>query len=97
MIASFADKATEDIFNGVNSTAARRRLPKGLWKVAFRKLDQVDSATVLNDLRVPPGNMLEALKAERFGQHSIRINDQYRICFEWTPNGAEQVEIVDYH
>ncbi len=97
MIESFADKATEDIFNGVNSTAARRLLPRELWRIAFRKLDQIDSATTLDDLRVPPGNRLESLKAERSGQYSIRINDQYRICFEWTVNGASGVEIVDYH
>lgn len=97
MIESFADKATEDIFNGDNTAAARKRLPRKLWDMAFRKLDQVDSATTLEDLRVPPGNRLEALKADREGQYSIRINDQYRICFEWTANGAGSVEIVDYH
>jgi len=97
MIESFADGATEDIFNGVNSTLARRRLPKNLWNVAFRKLDQIDSAMTVDDLRVPPGNKLEALKANRRGQYSIRINDQYRICFEWTSSGARSVEIVDYH
>jgi proteic killer suppression protein len=97
MIESFADKATEDIFNGANSAAARKLLPKALWKIAFRKLDQIDSATTLDDLRIPPGNRLEALKAERSGQYSIRINDQYRICFKWTQGGASLVEIVDYH
>jgi toxin HigB-1 len=97
VIESFADKATEDIFNGINSIEARRRLPKALWRVAFRKLDQLDSATQLDDLRVPPGNRLEALKGSRREQHSIRINDQYRICFEWTGPGAHNVEIVDYH
>lgn len=97
MIGSFADEATEDIFNGVNSMQARRRLPKALWNVAFRKLDQIDSAMTIDDLRVPPGNKLEALKADRRGQHSIRINDQYRICFVWMPSGASNVEIVDYH
>lgn len=97
MIESFADKATEDIFDGVNSTEARRLLPRDLWKIAFRKLDQIDSAITLEDLRIPPGNRLESLKAERSGQHSIRINDQYRICFEWTDGGAANVEIVDYH
>ncbi|CAN5245344.1 type II toxin-antitoxin system RelE/ParE family toxin [soil metagenome] len=97
MIESFADKATEDIFNGDNSTAARRLLPRELWKFTFRKFDQIDSATTLDDLRIPPGNRLEALKAERSGQHSIRINDQYRICFRWTQSGAVNVEIVDYH
>lgn len=97
MIESFADPGTEDIFNGVNSTEARRLLPRAVWKVAFRKLDQIDSAIQLDDLRVPPGNRLEALKGERAGQHSIRINDQYRICFEWKLNGPNNVEIVDFH
>jgi proteic killer suppression protein len=97
VIESFADKATEDIFNGVNSIEARRRLPRELWRIAFRKLDQIDSAAQLADLRIPPGNRLEALKGERSGQHSIRINDQYRICSEWTDAGACMVEIVDYH
>lgn len=97
MIASFADKAAEDIFNGINSVEARRLLPRDLWRVAFRKLDQLDSAVQLDDLKVPPGNHLEALKGDRVGQHSIRINDQYRICFAWTSSGASEVEIVDYH
>ena len=97
MIESFANAATEDIFNGVNSAEARRLLPRDLWKVAFRKLDQIDAATNLNDLRVPPGNRLESLKSDRAGQYSIRINNQYRICFEWTLRGANGVEIVDYH
>ncbi|MBX3292999.1 MAG: type II toxin-antitoxin system RelE/ParE family toxin [Acidobacteria bacterium] len=97
MIASFAGKATEDIFNGDNTTAARKLLPRQLWNTAFRKLDQVDSAVSLDDLRIPPGNRLEALKGERSGQYSIRINDQYRICFEWDQNNAANVEIVDYH
>ncbi len=97
MIESFADKATEDIFNGLNSTDARRRLPRELWRIAFRKLDQIDSAVQIEDLRVPPGNRLELLKGHRAGQHSIRTNDQYRICFEWTEIGTSGVEIVDYH
>jgi toxin HigB-1 len=97
MIDSFADRATEDIFNGVNSVEARRRLPRELWKIAFRKLDQIDSVIELEDLRVPPGNRLEALKSDRTGQYSIRINDQYRICFEWNASLASRVEIVDYH
>lgn len=96
MIESFADAATEDIFNGVRSAAARRRLPPALWPVAFRKLDQLDSAVALDDLRIPPGNHLESLKGDRRGQYSIRINGQYRICFKWTDAAAE-VEIVDYH
>jgi proteic killer suppression protein len=97
VIESFADKATEDIFNGVNSIEARRRLPRDLWRVAFRKLDQIDSAVQLDDLRVPPGNRLELLKGDRSGQQSIRINDQFRICFKWTDAGATMVEVVDYH
>jgi proteic killer suppression protein len=97
MIESFADQATEDIFNGVNSRAARQALPRDLWRVAFRKLDQIDSTVVLDDLNVPPGKRLEVLKCDRAGQHSIRINDQYRVCFLWTDSGAVNVEIVDYH
>jgi len=97
MIRSFKDTATEDIFNGINSKAARKACPQNLWKIAVRKLDQMDSAEVLDDLRIPPGNRLEALKGERQGQHSIRINDQYRICFVWTEAGPEEVEIADYH
>lgn len=68
-----------------------------LWKVAFRKLDLLDSVVSLKDLRVPPGNRLEALSKNREGQYSIRINDQYRICFTWTELGPAEVEIVDYH
>lgn len=97
MIASFANPATEDIFNGRNSALSRRLLPRDLSKIAYRKLDQINVALLLDDLRVPPGNRLEALQADRRGQHSIRINEQYRICFVWTASGAEQVEIVDYH
>ena len=97
MIASFANVATEDIFDGRNSADARRLLPRDLWKIAFRKLDQINVATALNDLRVPPGNRLEALRVDRKGQHSVRINDQYRVCFLWAESGAENVEIVDYH
>jgi len=66
-------------------------------RAALRKLRQLQVASCLADLRVPPGNRLEALKGDRVGQHSIRINDQYRLCFRWTPAGAEDVEIVDYH
>lgn len=97
VIQSFKNIGTEDIYNGRNSADARRLLPRSLWTVAARKLDQIDAAVVLDDLRVPPGNRLEALKADRTGQHSIRINDQYRICFRWSEPGAKEVEIVDYH
>jgi proteic killer suppression protein len=97
MIVGFRDQGVEDVFNGVDSRAAAKACPKAQWKVARRKLDQLDSATVLQDLRVPPGNRLEALSGGRQGQHSIRINDQYRICFAWTDAGPADVEIVDYH
>jgi proteic killer suppression protein len=97
MIRSFADQATEDIFNGKNSRAARRALPQQLVRVALRKLEQLDSVERLDDLRIPPGNRLEALKGDRVGQHSIRINEQYRVCFEWSDSGPDAVEVVDYH
>lgn len=97
MIASFANPATEDIFDGRNSADARRLLPRDLLKIAFRKLDQIDAAVSLDDLLIPRGNRLEALKGNRQGQYSIRINDRFRICFVWKETGAEDVEIVDYH
>lgn len=97
MIRSFKDTGTEDIFNGKNTKAARKICPSSIWKVAARKLDQVDSVTTLHELKIPPNNQLEALSGDRKGQHSIRINDQYRICFVWTTLGPDQVEIVDYH
>lgn len=97
MIRSFADKGTEDVFNGLNTKAARRTCPHELWAVAGRKLDQLDSVESLEELRIPPGNRLEALVGARRGQHSIRINERYRICFRWTSDGPSDVEIVDYH
>ena len=97
MIRSFRDSATEDLFNGSGSKAARQRLPQQLWRVAARKLDALDQAEALDDLRVPPGNRLELLKGDRADQHSIRINERYRICFRWTSAGPEDVEVVDYH
>jgi proteic killer suppression protein len=97
MILSFKDTGVEDVFNGINSSAARRTCPENLWKIAARKLDQLDSVSVLQELRIPPGNRLDALSGKRKGQYSIRINDQYRICFFWTEQGPDQVEIVDYH
>ena len=97
MIRSFANVGTEDIYDGRNSIDARRLLPRNVWKIAFRKLDQLDAAVSLDDMRVPPSNRLELLKADRAGQHSIRINDQYRICFVWSDMNAVNVEIVDYH
>ena len=97
MIISFADQATSDIFNGIESKLARKRLPIELWKSASRKLDQIDSVIVLDELKVPPGNRLEKLRGNRENQMSIRINDQYRICFTWSEAGAVNVEITDYH
>ena len=97
MIQSFKNTGTEDIFNGENTKGARKICPNSIWKIAARKLDQLDSVTALSELRIPPKNKLEALSGDRKGQHSIRINDQYRICFVWTDSGPDQVEIVDYH
>lgn len=95
MIHTFKNLGTEHIFNGKLSKVALKICPSSLWKVAARKLDQLDSAVVLDDLAVPPGNRLESLKGDRAGQYSIRINDQYRICFIWSDAG--DVEVVDYH
>ena len=97
VIESFANSATEDVYDGINSAEARRLLPRQLWKIAGRKLDQIEASVTLDDLRVPPGNRLELLRGNRDGQHSIRINEQYRICFLWTDSGAVNVEILDYH
>lgn len=97
MVRSFADPGTEDLFNGRDSRRARGTCPAGLWAVAVRKLDQLDSAGALEDLRAPPGNRLERLRGDRRGQHSIRINQQYRVCFRWEQSGPMDVEIVDYH
>ena len=97
MIVSFSDQATEDIFDGKRSKRARKACPAPLWKVAIRKLDQLNQAEFLDDLGSPPGNRLERLKGNRVGQHSIRINDQFRVCFVWTGSGPDNVEITDYH
>ena len=97
MIRSFHDQGTEDVFNRCRTKAARRTCPEALWRVAQRKLDQLNVAVSLTSLRIPPGNHLETLSKDRQGQHSIRINDQYRICFMWTDEGPERVEITDYH
>ena len=93
MIKTFRDKETETIFNRLLS----RKLPQNIQHLARRKLAILDAATELNALRVPPGNRLEALKGDRRGQHSIRINDQWRICFKWKAGDAYDVEIADYH
>ncbi len=93
----FADRGTRDLFNGIASKAARKALPSALLEKALDKLTLLDAAVSLDQLRIPPGNRLEALHGDRAGQHSIRINDQYRICFRWTAAGPVDVEIVDYH
>jgi len=93
MIRSFKDKEAEKVFKRQRSS----KLPEMLQRVTLRKLRMLNRAEHLNDLRVPPANRLEKLKGDRLGQHSIRINDQWRICFIWHDRDALQVEIVDYH
>ncbi len=93
MIGSFADEETRKIHGGISS----RVLPRDIQRVARRKLIYIDDAENLQDLLAPPGNRLEKLRGDRKGQYSIRINDQWRICFDWKNNRAENVEIVDYH
>ena len=93
MINSFNCKETENIFRRIFSC----RLPHDIQKIALRKLLIIDAATNMNDLRIPPSNHLEMLKGNRKGQYSIRINDQWRICFQWKSESAHNVEIVDYH
>jgi proteic killer suppression protein len=93
VIQSFADAETEKIFHGFVS----RRLPQNLQPVMHRKLVMLNAVAKLDDLRVPPGHRLEALKGGRKGQHSIRVNQQWRLCFRWTENGPADVETVDYH
>lgn len=93
MIASFKDSETEKIYNLTRS----RRLPSDIQQTALRKLRMINNARTINDLRVPPANRLEKLVGSRAGQYSIRINDQWRICFDWQEDNAYNVEIVDYH
>lgn len=97
MIVSFKNQATEDIFNGENSKVARKACPQTLWRIASRKLDQLDSVQELDELKIPPGNRLERLIGNRSGEYSIRINEQYRICFVWGEAGPSNVEVTDYH
>ena len=92
MIKSFAEKRTRALFE-----AGKSRRWNSIARVAVRKMVQIDSATTLDELNVPPGNRLEALKGDRGGQHSIRISDRWRICFRWEGDGVYDVEIVDYH
>jgi proteic killer suppression protein len=93
MIVSFQDKATQDVYDGFHV----KSLPATILKPAYRKLWMLDAATSLEYMRVPPANHLEKLQGSRAGQHSIRINDQWRICFVWKDGNAHNVEIVDYH
>jgi proteic killer suppression protein len=93
MIRDFADKEAEKIWDGSGS----RRLPSGMQRVARRRLRMLNNAATLEDLRKPPANRLEVSKGDRKGQHSIRINDQWRICFRWKDGDAHGVEIIDYH
>jgi toxin HigB-1 len=93
MIRSFRDKETEKVFQREPS----RKFPPALQRQAQRKLAVLDGAETVQDLRVPPGNRLERLRGDREGQYSIRINDQWRICFKWSDGGADDVEITDYH
>ena len=93
MIRSFKDRRAQAVFNG----QCPKGFPTDLFKVARRRLEGINAAAILDDLKRPPGNRLEALSGDRQGQHSIRINDQWRICFRWIVDAAENVEIVDYH
>ena len=97
MAITFLGSGTEDVYNGIDTKAARKVCPSGLNRRARAKLFLIDDAESVRDLKMPPGNRLEELKGDRRGQHSIRINDQFRICFRWTDAGARDVEIVDYH
>ena len=96
MIVSFKDKGTKDIFDGDDTKAARKTLPSIVHEKGAGVLDRLNAAVSLRSLSLP-GLRLEKLKGDRKGQHSIRINDQYRVCFRWVESGAEDVEIVDYH
>ena len=97
MIKTFKSPGTEDIFDGRTSRAAQRCCPQSIWPVARRKLDQINRVREINELKVPPGNRLERLKGNRENQYSIRINQQYRICFIWEEGYAYEIEIIDYH
>jgi toxin HigB-1 len=97
VIRSFASAATEDLFNGVDSRRVRDTCPKALWPVVRRKLTQLNRVRDRQELGVPPGNRLERLSARRGGQYSIRVNDQYLVCFRWQEGYADDVEVTDYH
>jgi proteic killer suppression protein len=97
VIRSFGDVAAEDIFNGVDSRRARAACPAALWPAARRKLAQLNRVRDLRELAIPPGNRLERLVGSRVGQYSIRVNEQYRVCFRWEDGDADKVEVTDYH
>jgi toxin HigB-1 len=97
MIQSFKNKGTEDIFDGSVSRIARKCCPQSLWPVTRRKMDQINRVRDITELKLPPGNRLESLKGDRKNQYSIRINQQYRICFTWEEGHAYDIEITDYH
>ncbi len=97
MIRTFADPATEDLFNGIDSRRARAACPVKLWSVLRRKMTQLNRVRDVRELAIPPGNRLERLAGSRRGQYSIRINQQYRICFGWEDGYADDVEVTDYH
>lgn len=97
MIKTFRNQGTQDVFDGIDSRAARKCCPRALWPVAWRKLDQINRVGELAELSIPPGNRLERLRGDRHQHYSIRINQQYRICFQWERPHAFAVEITDYH
>ena len=97
MIVSFKDEGTRDVFFEQDTRKARKCCPRLLWPTARRKLVMLDQARTVDELLLPPGNRLKRLEGDRFGAYSIRINDQYRVCFVWGAAGPEFVEIVDYH
>ena len=97
MIKSFKNQGAEDIFDGAATKAARKSCPQSIWSVAQRKLDQINRVREVAELRVPPGNRFERLKGDRANQYSIRINQQFRICFVWEEGNAYEIEITDYH
>ncbi len=96
MIRTLADDTTQDIWNGLNTKAARR-IPRDLWPIVRRKLDQIDAVIRLDDLKVPPGNRLHALRGALRGRHAVRVNDQYRIVFRFEGSDAFEVRCTDYH
>ena len=97
MIRTFKSAGTEDIFDGTASREARRCCSQSIWPIARRKLDQINRVREINELNVPSGNRLERLQGDRQNQYSIRINQQYRICFKWEEGHAYEIEITDYH